>query len=452
MAACTAPPPLPPPAPPAPEVFSPPSPARPAVVSPSPAPIGPIATRVAILIPGASPSPSPSARPVSSPGPSTKPAGSPSPGARLPGAASPSPGALPAPSPPASPTPGPLAGALVYARAGSIVVQGAAGGEPRTLVQGTDLSSPRWSPNGQSVLFTGGVGQAAELYVVPAAGGSPRRLTNNARPEHGATWSPRGDRVAFSLPRSLGPGGASVPAEPEEVWVVGVGAGSERKLTDGFDPAWAPDGSRLAYATNGRRTDDGATENAIHVVQADGSGDRPILAVSAIPQDLQAAYNVPFRPATVRLRAPAWAPDGRRLAASADGHTGLVATFDEQGQDLRLWALAYEGGVGQPHWSPRGDLLAVETQPATGVPVVVIVDLYRTAERRIGGLQAGFAARAPTWAPDGGRLAVVARPPAEQPGSDRDPSELRLYTADGSLVRTVTSGDVEAPAWSGAAP
>jgi ABC-type sugar transport system ATPase subunit len=40
-----------------------------------------------------------------------------------------------------------------------------------------------------------------------------RRLTSNSRPEHGAVWSPRGDRVAYVLPRQLGQDGGLNPAE-----------------------------------------------------------------------------------------------------------------------------------------------------------------------------------------------------------------------------------------------
>ena len=454
LSACTAPPPSPTPTPPA-AVFSPPSPAGPVPASPSPPPSpppGPIATRVSIIVPGAGPSPSPLARPGTATSPLTRP-GSP---ASLPfrpaGAESPSPGPARSASPAASPTPGPLTGSLVYERGGSIVMQGAASGEPRTLVPGSDLSGPRWSPDGRSVLFTGGVGQAAELYVVPAAGGSPRRLTSNARPERDARWSPRGDRVAYSQPRALGPGGSPSPTESDEIWIIDVASGTERKVADGFDPAWAPDGTRLAYATNGRRTDLGATDNAIHVIQADGSGDQQLLDVSAIPQDLQPAYDYPFRPGTFRLRAPAWAPDGRRLVASADGHTAMAVTFDEQGQDLGLWALAYEGGVGRARWAPHGDRLAVESEPATGVDVVLVVDLPSSSERRIGGIRDGVAARDAAWAPDGSRLALVAGPPTERPEAPHDAPELRIFLADGSPVRTVATGQVAAPSWSGATP
>jgi Tol biopolymer transport system component len=298
----------------------------------------------------------------------------------------------------------------------------------------------------------GGVGQAAELYVVPAAGGTARRLTGNARPERGATWSPRGDHVAYSLPGGLAPSHVPAPTEPEEIWAIDIRTGAQRKLADGFDPAWAPDGSRLAYATNGRRTDDGATDNAIHLVQADGSGERPVLSVSALPLDLQPAYNHPFRPGTVRLRAPAWAPDGQHLVASADGHTGMTVTVDERGQNLRPLALAYEGGVGRARWAPHGGRLLIESRPATGVDVALVVDAVSGSERRIGGIQEGFSTRAVTWAPDSSRLAVVAGPPTERPGSDPDPVELRLYAADGSPIRTMASGHIADPDWGSAEP
>ena len=375
-----------------------------------------------------------------------------SPSARARPATNPSPGAAGSPSPAASPTPGPLAGTLVYERGGSIIIQAAAGGEARTLAAGSDLSTPRWSPDGKLVLFAGGVGQAAELYVVAAAGGQPRRLTSNARPEHGATWSPRGNEVMYSLPRSLGPNGDVSPVEPAEIWIVDVATGTERKVADGFDPAWAPDASRLAYASNGRRDEHGAADNAIHVVLSDGSGDRPVLAVSALPEDLQPTYNVPFRPGAARLRAPSWAPDGRRLVATADGRTGMAVTFDDQGHDLRPWALAFEGTVDRARWAPRGGRLAIESRPATGVDVVLIVDPQTGAERQIGGIEAGFSAGEIAWAPDGSRVALVAGPPAGRDGPEGPATELRLYLADGSPIRTVASGRIAGPEWSSAGP
>lgn len=299
------------------------------------------------------------------------------------------------------------------------------------IVASPDNAAPRWSPDGRGLLIVQGLGPAAELRLITPDGSTGRRLSSNNRPERGAAWSPRGDRVAYALPRALGPGGADDPAEAEEIWLLDVQTGLDRKLADGFDPAWSPDGRWIAYATNGQRDQHGPRANAIRIIGADGHGDRHCLAVADLPDDLLTAFGLPFRPATVRLRAPAWSPDGLRLVASADGHTSMALTFDERGQGLRPWALAYEGGVGRARWSPDATRLAVESRPATGLDVVVVAELTTRRETPIGGPNVGFQASGPTWSPDGRRLAVIVASPPARRGEPRE-TALRLFGADGT--------------------
>jgi Tol biopolymer transport system component len=157
------------------------------------------------------------------------------------------------------------------------------------------------------------------------------------------------------------------------------------------------------------------------------------LAVTDLPADLLPAFGLPFVPQTVRLRAPSWSPDGTRLVASADGHTSMALTFDERGQGLRPWALAYEGGVGWARWSPDGARLAVESRPATGLDVVIVAELSSRRETPIGGPTVGFQASGPIWSPDGRRLAVIAANPPARRGEPRE-TALRLFGADGIAI------------------
>jgi Tol biopolymer transport system component len=370
------------------------------------------------------------------------------------------PGRLASPSPSPSPAAGVSPVPLILGRPGSIVVEN--GGRlivvdpehpdpSRILVGSTDNREARWSPDMQSVLLVGGSGPGAELRLVPAAGGSLRRLTSNGRPERGAAWSPRGDRIAYSLPGGLGPDGRDDPAAPAELWLLDVATGTDRKLADGFDPAWSPDGRWIAYATNGQRDEHGPRNNALRVISPDGQDDRPLLEIGDVPPDLLPSAGLPFKPQTVRLRAPEWSPDGQRLVASADGHTSMAVTFDPQGRISGAWALAYEGGIGRARWSPDAARLAVESQPATGVDVVVIVDLGSRREVRIGGPTAGFQASAPTWAPDGRRVALIASSVPARRGDPRETS-LRLFGTDGREIgRLTTEADLRGPDW-GRAP
>jgi TolB protein len=343
-------------------------------------------------------------------------------------------------------------GLLAVERAGRILtVDPANAASVRTLVEGPDNAEPRWSPDGRSLLFRRGLGPTAELQSVVASGGPTRRLTANRRPEHAAVWSPRGDRVAYVLPRTDDPRAFDDPREPAEVWLLDVATGADRKLADGFDPAWSPRGDAVVYATNGQRDERGPRANALRIVGVDGQGDRPLLAVADLPADLLPSFGLPFTPATTRLRVPTWSPDGSLIVASADGHTSMVLTFDERGQALRPWSLAFDGGVGRARWSPDGGRLAVESQPATGVAVVVVVELASGHETRIGGPEIGFQAAEPAWSPDGRGLAVITSnlPGREDRGTT---TALRLYAPAGAeMAQLIAASDLARPDW-GAAP
>ncbi len=125
-------------------------------------------------------------------------------------------------------------------------------GEPIPLVTGpADAFVPAWSPDGREVAFFGGT--PADIFVVPAEGGTPARLTSSPADGAFAHWSPDGLRIAFL---SQGPGRL-------EVWLlarerVGGPWRDAVQLTDSttfplthfgtFPIAWAPDGSGVLCA------------------------------------------------------------------------------------------------------------------------------------------------------------------------------------------------------------
>ena len=58
-----------------------------------------------------------------------------------------------------------------------------------------DNYSPAWSSDGRSLAFSSSRSGNTEIYTVDAAGGTPRRLTENKGPDVSPTWNPEDERA-----------------------------------------------------------------------------------------------------------------------------------------------------------------------------------------------------------------------------------------------------------------
>jgi hypothetical protein len=65
-----------------------------------------------------------------------------------------------------------------------------------------DTTWPHWSPDGQLVAFSSNAEGEFDIYVVPAAGGKPRRLTSHPAIDLQPAFSRDGQRVYFTSMRS----------------------------------------------------------------------------------------------------------------------------------------------------------------------------------------------------------------------------------------------------------
>jgi dipeptidyl aminopeptidase/acylaminoacyl peptidase len=193
-------------------------------------------------------------------------------------------------------------------------------------------STPRWSPDGRRLAFVSNRGgedkkAPANLYVIPAQGGEPRRLTDLKESVESIAWSPDSERIAFTSrvrdeayeeeddrkrkPRrftrvfhkldSVGWTGD----RRTHIFVVDVdGGGEPKQLTQGdFEhgaPAWTADGKQLVF--NGLRDENWDTTliNKLYVVEADGSGEPRAITGE------EASYEQPGRIRTTRSSA-SWA-------------------------------------------------------------------------------------------------------------------------------------------------
>ena len=115
--------------------------------------------------------------------------------------------------------------------------------QPIKIVFAPGGAGPIFSPDGAAVAFTGTFQKNTDVYVVPAVGGQPRRLTYYPGANVAVGWTPDGKSVLFHSNRYS----ASLQDQLFTVPVTG-GFQSELPLPDGYMGSYSPDGSRIAYA------------------------------------------------------------------------------------------------------------------------------------------------------------------------------------------------------------
>ena len=100
---------------------------------------------------------------------------------------------------------------------------------------------PRWSPDGQRILFLSTRGGPTDLYVMNASNGRIRQLTSDDAKEYPADWAPNGRHIAFAATR----GGSS------NIFVMEIDGRAERQVTDSpgvkYSVAWVPDGLSILF-------------------------------------------------------------------------------------------------------------------------------------------------------------------------------------------------------------
>jgi len=253
---------------------------------------------------------------------------------------------------------------------------------------------PAISPDGRWVAYNVTTTDLAasrrrtDLWLVPAAGGEPRRLSSDSLGGRSARWSPDGNAIAYVTTR----GGTS------QVWIVEPATGARRQLTSlstGADgPIWAPLGGMIAFtsqvypdcaddACNQRKAEeeerrpsrarvydhllyrhwstwDDGTRSHLFVVPAQGGTPRDLL----YGKD----WDTPVPPFGGSADY-AWSPDGRELAFTAkfgrdqawSTNTDVYTIGVGGGEPVNATA-GLPGAEQTPAYSPDGHYLAFLSQ------------------------------------------------------------------------------------------
>lgn len=112
-----------------------------------------------------------------------------------------------------------------------------------TQFDGADTDA-RWSPDGESIIFSGrrGADVNARLYTMSPSGGNLKRVSSDTpSADRSPAWSPDGTRLVFTSSRGEGEGVYVMDAEGSDRPQIVFGA------VGGINPAWSPDSTRIAF-------------------------------------------------------------------------------------------------------------------------------------------------------------------------------------------------------------
>ncbi len=77
------------------------------------------------------------------------------------------------------------------------------GGDAKRLTTGIGIeTNPYFSPDGNTIAFTGEYDGNTDVYVIPANGGVPKRLTYHPALDEVSGWTNDGKSVMFSSTRN----------------------------------------------------------------------------------------------------------------------------------------------------------------------------------------------------------------------------------------------------------
>lgn len=191
--------------------------------------------------------------------------------------------------------------------------------------QGAMTFAPRFSPDGSSVIFSLERGGNSDIYLLNLSSGRTQRLTTSPSIETAPSFSPDGSQIVFESDRS----GA------QQLYIMPASGGTPKRVSFGRGnygtPVWSPRGDMIAFTKQSRG------RFHIGVMRTDGTEER-LLTASFLDEG------------------PTWSPNGRVIMFTREtqGATGSSRLYSVDVSGRNLQVVPTPDGASDAAWSPLG--------------------------------------------------------------------------------------------------
>jgi len=244
----------------------------------------------------------------------------------------------------------------------------------------THVANVAWSRDGKRVAFDGpatSLGTGHALYVQNADGTGLAQVGRGDLLRYNPAWSPDGTKLAFVQDNGAAGSG--------DIYTITTSGGSLTRLTtsSGWDgePDWSPDGTRIAYHC--------MSGNRDHICQMTPTGASKTITTAAL--GLTNAHN------------PSWSPDSTSIAFGANDASSRRAIYrmSRTGGSLRTLRPGADANVGShgPTWSPDGTRIAFEEHIPGALEISTISAVDGSGRGGMGGASADLRFDPSGWQP-----------------------------------------------------